>query len=155
MKRQMIAAAATLILSASSAALAGDIYKWVDEDGNVHYGDKPVATQSTQLERLDIDSKPTDNVQITAQTQARAQARTERRDAEAAAAAEGPSADELQAQADERRQQCETSRSNMQRMVTSRRLYKEDESGARVSLDESEMQATRQRVEDEISEFCG
>ena len=43
----------------------------------------------------------------------------------------------------------------MQRFVTSRRLYREDEAGERVYLDEAETQAARQRVEDQISEYCG
>ena len=59
-----------------------------------------------------------------------------------------------QKQAEQRRQACEQSRANMQRLVTSRRIYREDDSGERTYLDEVEMQATRQRVENEISEFC-
>ncbi len=151
MKKQVIAAAATLTLAVSGAALAGDIYKWVDADGNVHYGDKPAGAQS---ERMAIDSRPTDRARVSAQTQARAEARMQAREAEAAAAAEAPSPEELRAQAAERRQKCESSRANMQRLVTSRRIYREDDNGERVYLDEAEMQATRQRVEDEISEFC-
>lgn len=151
MKTQVIAVAATLTLALSSVTVARDIYKWVDEDGNVHYGDKPVGTQP---ERLAIDSKPTDPARIAAQTQARVQARTEAREAEAAAAAQGPTEEELQAEAQQRREACEKSRANMQRMVTARRLYREDEAGERVYMDEAEMQATRQRVEDQISEFC-
>ncbi|MGI9262276.1 MAG: DUF4124 domain-containing protein [Woeseiaceae bacterium] len=152
MNKQVIAAATTLTLALSSAAVAGDIYKWVDEDGNVHYGDKPIDT--TQTVRVAIDSKPTDPARIAAQTQARVTARTEAREAEAEAAAAGPSEEELQAQAQQRRQACEKSRANMQRMATARRLYREDESGEREYLDEAEMEASRQRVEDEISEFC-
>jgi len=151
MNKQVIAATATLTLALSSAAMAGDIYKWVDDDGNVHYGDKPLSTQS---ERMDIASRPTDSARVAAQTQARIETRTQAREAKAAAAAEGPSEEELQAQAEQRRQACENSRANMQRMVTSRRIYREDEAGERVYLDEEEMQATRQRVEDEINEFC-
>lgn len=150
MKTRVLAVATVLSLMIGSAAQAGDIYKWVDEDGNVHYGDKPVA----QSERVAIASKPTDPARVAAQTQARVEARTQAREAETAAAMAGPSEEERQAQAEERRQACEKSRANMQRMVTSRRLYREDESGERVYLDEAEMQATRQRVEDEISEFC-
>ena len=151
MKKQFIVAAATLTLTVSGAALAGDIYKWVDEDGNVHYGDKPVGAQS---ERMAIESRPTDQARVTAQVHARTEARAQAREAEAAAAAEGPSEEELRAQAEERRRNCEKSRADMQRMVTSRRLYREDENGERVYLDETEMQATRQRVEEQINEFC-
>ena len=151
MNKLVMAAAATLTLAVSSVAMAGDIYKWVDEDGNVHYGDKPAGAQP---ERMAIQSKPTDPSRIAAQAQARNEARTEAREAEAAAAAAGPSAEELQAQAEERRKACEKSRADMQRMVTARRLYREDDAGERVYLDDAEMQASRQRVEDQISEYC-
>ena len=150
MKRQLGAAAAILTLAASGIAFAGDIYKWVDEDGHVHYGDKPVGAQS---ERMSIHSRSTDLARIATQTQARAAARMEAKEAEAAA--EEPSEEELRAMAQERRESCEKSRANLQRMVIARHLYREDDSGGRVYLDEAEMQATRERVENQISEFCG
>ena len=31
----------TAALAFSGAALSGDIYMWTDEDGNVHYEDRP------------------------------------------------------------------------------------------------------------------
>ena len=59
MKKQIIAATASLLaLTATSVVFASDIYKWTDEDGNVHYGDKPMV--SDQPERVAIDSAPTD-----------------------------------------------------------------------------------------------
>jgi hypothetical protein len=152
MKKQIIAVAAILTLGVSSAAIAGDIYKWVDEDGNVHYGDKPTGNEP---ERMAIASQPTDNARVQQQIQVSTTARTQRREAEAAAAAEGPSKEELQAEAQERAQRCQSARATMQSFITSRRLYREDESGERVYLDESETIAARQRVEDQIDEYCG
>ncbi len=151
MRKLIITAAATLAFAATGIATAGDIYKWVDEDGNVHYGDKPVGNQT---ERLAIESQPTDSARIAAQNQARTAARTEAREAEAAAAAEGPSEEELQAEAQERAKKCSDYRATMQRFVTSRRLYREDDGGERVYLDEAETQTARQRVEDQITEYC-
>ncbi|MDP6993611.1 MAG: DUF4124 domain-containing protein [Woeseiaceae bacterium] len=152
MKWQKGAAASILTLAASGIAFAGDIYKWVDEDGHVHYGDKPVGAQS---ERMAIQSTPTDPARIAAQTQARAAARMEAREAEAAAAAEEPSEEALRAMALERREACEKARADMQRMVGARHLYREDDSGERVYLDEAEMQVARERAENQVSEFCG
>jgi hypothetical protein len=151
MKKQIIAVAAILTLGVSSAVIAGDIYKWVDEDGNVHYGDKPTGNEP---ERMAIASQPTDNARVQQQIQVSTTARTQRREAEAAAAAEGPSKEELQAEAQERAQRCQSARATMQSFITSRRLYREDESGERVYLDESETIAARQRVEDQIDEYC-
>lgn len=152
MKWQKGAAASILTLAASGIAVAGDIYKWVDEDGHVHYGDKPVGAQS---ERMAIQSTPTDPVRIAAQAQARAAARMEARETEATAAVEEPSEEALRAMALERREACEKARAAMQRMLGARHLYREDDSGERVYLDEAEMQAARERAENQVSEFCG
>lgn len=152
MNRQTAAAVVTLLLALPWAAGAGDIYKWVDEDGNVQYGDRPVGEAS---ERIAIESRPTDRANVQARYQAASQARSERRDADRKADEENQKvADEQRAEAEERRQKCEASRATMQRFVTSRRLYREDESGERVYLDESESQAARRRVEEEIDKYC-
>ena len=152
MNRHILAIAMTLMLAVSGVAVASDIYKWVDEDGNVHYGDKPVSNES---ERVAIESRPTDRARVQAQYQAAAQARAENRDARAQADEESREAEEdLRAQAEERRQKCEASRATMQRFVTSRRIYTQDESGERVYMDDAQMQAARERVENDINEYC-
>ncbi len=151
MKTLIIAATATLVLAATGISTASDIYKWTDENGNVHYGDKPVGHQT---ERLAIESRPTDPARIAAHNQARATARTEAREAEAAAAADGPSEEALQDEARDRAKKCSDYRATMQRFVTSRRLYREDDGGNRVYLDPAETQAARQRVEDQVTEYC-
>ena len=98
---------------------------------------------------------PTEFMKVAAQAQARAAARMEAREAEATAAAEEPSEESLRAMALERRETCEKARADMQRMVSARHLYREDDSGERVYLDEAEMQAARERAENQVSEFCG
>ncbi|MCP4765586.1 MAG: DUF4124 domain-containing protein [Gammaproteobacteria bacterium] len=45
-----------LILVASTSLQAGTILKWVDENGNVHYGDAPPAT--TKTENVSVQSAP-------------------------------------------------------------------------------------------------
>ena len=141
-----------VILILACLPATAEVYKWVDEDGNVHYGDKPTGNEP---ERMAIASQPTDNARVQQQIQVSTTARTQRREAEAAAAAEGPSKEELQAEAQERAQRCQSARATMQSFITSRRLYREDESGERVYLDESETIAARQRVEDQNDEYCG
>ncbi len=102
-----------------------------------------------------IASKPTDPARIQAAAQARQESRTARAEAETAAAAEGPSEEELKTEAEDRAQQCSNARAQMQKLVVSRRLYREDENGERVYLDEDEMIAARARVENRITEYCG
>ena len=145
-----IATTTLLTLVVAGTALAGEIYKWTDADGNVHYGDRPVSNQS---ERLNIKSKPTNSASVQATTLARVDARAQERE-EAANLPAGPSPEELRAEAKQRAEQCTASKAQLQKFLTSRRIYREDENGERVYMDEAEMQATRERSENQVEEFC-
>ena len=151
MRYPAIAVALMLALPAASTAVAGEIYKWTDEEGNVHFGDIPVAQDS---ERVAIQSKPTNPERVQASVQARADAAMKAAEVEAAATPQGPTAQELQARADERAKKCDTYREKLQRFVRSRRIYREDENGERVYLDEEEMQAAREKAENQVQEYC-
>jgi hypothetical protein len=150
MRSRAIATVTLLTLAVTGSALASDIYKWTDAEGNVHYGDVPVSAQS---ERLSITSTSTDNAQVQASTQARVDSRTLQRQEEANLPA-GPTKEELRAEADERATQCTAHRAQLQKFLTSRRIYREDEDGERVYMDEAEMQATRARAESRVEEYC-
>ena len=149
-RKNVIACFIMIAVSVSGTALANDIYKWTDENGNVQYGDRPTGEASE--ERLAISSNATDPARVQAHVQSRYASKDP---AEQAAAAEpaGPTEDELRAQAQERKQKCDTYRARLQKFVTSRRLYKEQD-GERVYLDEAAAQAARERVENQVQEYC-
>lgn len=151
MKKLALATVSLLAVFAVNSAFAGDIYKWTDEDGNVHYGDRPVGEQP---ERMAISSQPTDPTRVQASNQARADSRIAKSEASAAAAAGAATAEQLKNEATERAARCTSVRAQMQQLVTSRRLYREDDSGERVYLDENESIAAREQVENQITEFC-
>jgi len=150
-RKYLITCLVMFVVSASGIAFANDIYKWTDADGNIHYGDRP--TGDATEERMVIASSATNPAKV----QARAESRyATKKPAEAAGAAEpqGPSEDELKAQAAVRKQKCDTYKARLQKFVQSRRLYKQDENGERVYLDEDQTQAARERVENQVQEYC-
>ena len=57
-------------------------------------------------------------------------------------------------EAQEREQKCVTYRDRLERFTYSRHLYRENENGEREYLDEEEMQAARDQVQDQIDEYC-
>ena len=144
--------AACLAVTATGAVFAGEIYKWTDADGNAHFGDRPSGAATE--ERLAISSNPTDPERVRAIVQARNDARAERNVQEAAAAQAEPTAEEVRAQEAERKEKCNTYKERLQKFVTSRRLYREDENGERVYLDEEETLAARARVQEQVVEYC-
>lgn len=140
-----------LVVSASGIAFANDIYKWTDENGNIHYGDRPTGDATEQ--RLAISSKSTDPSKVQARIQS-SYATKEAANQAAANQPQAPTEDEVRAQAAERKQKCDTYKARLQKFVQSRRLYKQDEKGERVYLDEDEAQAARERVENQVQEYC-
>jgi len=141
----------TVLLLATGIAGASEIYKWTDAEGNLHYGDRPSGAESEV--RLQIASRPTDPARIQAQATARNEQQALAREAEANAPA-GPSEEELRAEAEERAGKCSMYRERLERFVQSRRLYREDANGERVYLDESETQAARDKVQQQVEEYC-
>ena len=139
-------------LLASGVAVASEIYKWTDEEGNVHYVDRP--TGQPDETRLKIFSARTDNAAVQARIQQR---REERAAADQVASEAQPemSPEDLRAEQQKRQEQCEKYRARLERYLQSQRLYKEDGNGERVYLDEEQTLAARARVEDQIKEYCG
>lgn len=146
----LITLATALLVSAT--AVAGDIYKWTDKDGSVHYEDRPIA--NVPMERLELLTRNTDNAAVQARV-------AERRSAKATAkqvASEAPSEmsrQEIRAEQQKRQQKCQEYRDRLERFLRSRRLYKEGESGEREYLDEAATMAARDRVQGQILEYCG
>ena len=148
---------ATLVLVLSAATLAtsafaGEIYKHVDEEGNVHYLDRPSGKSGE--ERLDVTYSRTSNESVAARIQQRRdymsaldEARSEadsRREAEAQARAE----------MEERATKCQQHRARLETYLQSRRLYRENAAGEREYLDEQQAMEARRKVEEAIKETC-
>ena len=90
MIRKSLIVVTVATLACSSAVLSGEIYRWTDENGNVHYEDRPLGDQ---VQRLDVISSNTDNSAVQAsidarreRENARAEARSKRSEEEQAAA---------------------------------------------------------------------
>ena len=121
MKRTaLLLTVASFALVANSNAVAGDIYTWIDDEGGVHYEDRPTEEQMAQ--RVDIDSRSTDNAAVYAQTQARLDARA----AAAQVAAEAPpemTREEIRAEQEQRQRQCVQYRDQRDQYLRARAIY--------------------------------
>jgi hypothetical protein len=144
--------AALSVLVAGSHAAAAEIYKWTDNNGNVQYGDRPAADGSS--ERIAITSRATDNQRVAALSESYRDARSAQEQQRQRAAEENKSAEELRQIAAERAEQCTMYRARLQQFVSSRRLYREDENGERVYLDEQQTLAARNEVQKNVEEYC-
>lgn len=150
-KRTLIALTA-LALGAGSVAAASEIYRWTDDDGNVHYEDRP--TGAATEERLDISYRRTDNDVVRQRVQARLDAQATRDEERSVAAAQEQEQAEKAAADEARQKKCESYRARLETYVQSRRLYRTDDNGERVYLDEQETEDARRKVEELIAENC-
>ena len=145
--------ALALALVFSGTALASEIYKWTDADGNVHYVDRPSGQPTEQ--RVDITYKRTSGAAVQARVDARRESQAARRESSILKDKEEQTLAEQRAEQEQRQQKCENYRAKLETMVTSRRLYREDENGERVYLDDTQILEARQRAEELVAEYCG
>lgn len=154
-KRLMTSLAAfalTLGLASGGSAIASEIYKWVDSEGNVHYGDRPAGTESTEVVALTYQrANPS---KVASGTAAQGDLSASLKEKRAARQEAKKTAAEEAAAAEAKQKKCDTYRARLETFVQSRRLYREDASGERVYLDETETNAARQKVEELIAENC-
>ncbi len=150
--RRLTVMIATAALTMSAGALADEIYKWTDEEGTVHYGDRP--TGAPTEERLSMTYNRTDGSAVRSRVQARQERQAQREEQKSVAAAAAQEAADNEAAAAQRERACENARARLESYLQSRRLYRTDENGERVYLDDTERQEARKRAEDQVTEFC-
>jgi hypothetical protein len=151
MIRKTMIMCTTAALAFSSAALSGEIYKWTDEDGNVQYEDRPTVEEV----ELVAFTKSTSSSSVRASIDARRANEAARADQRSKRDEDAQEAAERQLAADQRVERCEESRTRMETYLTSRRLYKEDEAGERVYLDDSQVMDARSKAQEDIQKYCG
>ena len=136
--RLLVAVTACLATLSAGAATASEIYRYVADDGSVHYVDRPTGAPTEQ--RLSIESDPTDPEAVRVRVAERRKKSSDEEQSEASRA--------------EQEELCRGYRERLERYVTSRRLYRENDAGERVYLDEEERREARSKVEELIAKNC-
>ena len=131
MQRIRLATALALILLTGSAA-AG-VYRWVDAEGNVHYGDRPPADHESSSVTVSPDPGTDPDHKARAEKQRRLleaieaeRAEREQQDADAARAGR------------ERDTRCQQARGTLADLERANLVYTTDESGTRTYMDDEE-----------------
>jgi hypothetical protein len=132
--------------------MASDIYRYTDADGNVVYLDRPTAAPGG--ERVNITSRPTDTAALQVRAQARADSAVTAEERRQARVEEEEAREADAAARQEQEDRCQIARNRMETLVTSRRLFREDDNGERVYLDEAQIQDARNKVQAQIEETC-
>ncbi len=150
--RKLILGCAVMALTFAGGAAASEIYRWVDAEGNVHYGDRPSGDPTEQ--RMALTYARTNSGAVSDRVQARQEAQTARDEARAEREKAEQEAAEEAEMAAERQKNCDRARATLETYLQSRRLYRADENGERVYLDDDERQEARSKLEKRIAENC-
>ena len=140
---------------ASATAVASEIYRWTDEDGTVHYGDRPSGEADEQ--RVAIDSRPTDNAAVQQRYDEHFSQQSDESESQDSDEEEErrPTRAERRAEAAQRQADCERYRAQLERYESSRRLYREQENGERYWMDDNEIEEIRVQARALVAETCG
>lgn len=144
-----------LVLSAAAlttSAFAGEIYKYVDDDGNVHYLDRP--TGEFGEERLDITYSRTQSEVVSARVEKRRDYMEALEEARSDARSQREAEAEARAEIEARAAKCREHRARLETYLQSRRLFRENEAGEREYLDDEQTMAARRKAEEAIEENC-
>ena len=139
---------ALMILLASMAATANEVYRTVNSDGTIVYSDRPLSPAS-QL--VSVASKPTDPERVAAEAEARTETATARRDA---APSDDAFATALAAQQELRAKACQQAREAAEAYERAPRLYEQLPDGGRRYLSEEELVQTRLNARQAVIDFC-
>ncbi|HEX7028942.1 MAG TPA: DUF4124 domain-containing protein [Gammaproteobacteria bacterium] len=140
-----------LILAFGSTPGQAEIYKWVDEHGRIHYGDKPsenaetinVKEETVSTENSDNDVARREYRQRVLKSMQHERERQEEQRAQARAAEQ------------EAKQRCAEARRRLSGITNAGFLYQENAQGERVIFtDEQRAQATAQ-AQAAVKRYCG
>ncbi|MFL1468190.1 DUF4124 domain-containing protein [Marinobacter sp. DUT-3] len=139
------------LLILSPAVSVAEVYRWVDEDGRTHFGDRPptqAASQEVKVESAParVDNSARDRQQkVNAFLEQKQQERDQQRAADAKA----------EKQAAKRAEQCSKLRARLKYMDSVSTFYNLNEQGERVFVSESENTRIRERFRKKVEETCG
>ena len=136
----------------SAPAIGGEIYKFVDAQGNVHYGDRP--SGDPEEERLEVVSRATDPAAVQAAVDRRREQDEVRNQKQILRENQKQEAREERAAAEKREAECTAQRERLERYARSQRLYRRDENGERVYLDGAEREAAESALRQHIETTC-
>ncbi len=138
-----------VVLLAGSTAIGGEIYRWVDESGQVHFGDRPAGTSASRVAAPPAHRVDTDLQQRYQKRRKLLNAFQEEHEQERQ--------EELVAreEAMTREKNCTIARDTLRAYLESATLYRLDEKGNRVNLSDAERTRAESKAREDVTYWCG
>jgi len=142
----------------ATGAAAQTVYKFVDDQGNVSFTDRPPLQQGIDVSPLDVmelQIRLTDPAAIAANRESAAEDARARDLVDSLTDTSGADDAEAARQADERAANCDLAKQRLNRSAQANRLYKSDDNGERVYLNDAEIDAERMKAARAVDQWCG
>ncbi|HEY5566038.1 MAG TPA: DUF4124 domain-containing protein [Gammaproteobacteria bacterium] len=139
-----------------AAVVAVPIYKWVDETGKVHYSDQPPAAEY-EPEELALLPAPSEDAVVQAQARLNRLMAEQRASREQRATAQEQARLEREleeAQRAQRLERCLIAQQNLHTLEIKRPVYRVNEHGEIVYVDDQERAAEVQRMREDLDAYC-
>ena len=154
----LVALLATFSLSQAAAqgfnSSKSGIYRWTDQDGKVHFGEKPPRDQSQIRELKEVKTRNTASSDQAAALEARQQRIEAQRNPGNASTSEAYDP-EQKAKIDEiNRENCKTAKANVSRLQNGGRISMTNESGERYFLTDEQISQELKKNQTYQSENC-
>lgn len=133
--------ASILLLCGPYLAANADIWKWVDEDGNVHFGDTPAREYAM-------------NAELVRYTSGNRSVSTSSNDRPNTSRSNDVDSEEEQAGRDAQAYYCNRAKEIYRSYVGAPRLYRTSEDGGREYLSDQEAAAALAKAEASVAEWC-
>lgn len=146
-----------LIFGASllTTAQAASVYKWVDEDGNVHYSQDP---QHRSAKEMKVQTSPASESAEDASTEAEDTQSTSKSkgDDDTAKQEQAKKQQQEQAatQAEQKKKNCQIAMKRRATIAAGGRLYEVDEKGERHYWNDAEREAKLAEAEQQVADWC-
>lgn len=138
-----------LWLALMPGMIMAEIYRWVDDSGRMHFGDRPPATGAEQIKLPETTPSPApDAVDAELRTRVLKMLESERQRRTAQAAEE-----ERQLKA--RRDACEKTRNRLMRFRSVPHIYERQPDGQKRYLSDEERAVEESRMQAQLAKFCG
>ncbi|KUJ83836.1 DUF4124 domain-containing protein [Microbulbifer flavimaris] len=139
---------ALTVAAASAATVADELYRWVDEDGRVHFGDRPPV--SAEAEDVGGELTPINSADA---TQAAATPRKRETSSDLERQYRQRQKQRLQRQQSQRAEACRQAKRNLR--ILRGPVIVLDQNGREVRLSERERQQRAAALEQQIQQLCG
>lgn len=135
-----------LILLASMSLNAGTIHKWVDDEGNVHYGDSPPASVKTEGVRVQAAPSNPGKALPRLSTPGSAEPTD--------TAANGSPTDESQVPEDQAQLACDNAQKDLKTIASSNRIKLRMSDGSTRYMTTEEIEERKAQAQADVERFC-